>query len=184
VSIEVLPPLTLMLAAMPASWTPAHGRSGARSQRFLRRGCCPVVGRTTRSVHERGGDGRCPRTISVAASEGIERGFDGGFHWFGVLPLLVFVVLIGVIVWAVIRLTSGGGVGPALARAGGTGQAAMTGIPAPARPDAAVEELRLRYARGEMSREDYAERLADLGGGAVASEPATAPSDPAPPDGT
>lgn len=27
---------------------------------------------------------------------GIERGFDGGFPWFGIVPMLLFAVLIGV----------------------------------------------------------------------------------------
>lgn len=111
--------------------------------------------------------------------DGIERGFDGGFHWFGILPLLLFAVLIGVIVWAVIRLTREGGA-RALAGAGTTG-GAMT-VPTPvARPDGALEELRLRYARGEMSREDYTQRLADLGGDPAARGPATAASE-IPPD--
>jgi putative membrane protein len=115
--------------------------------------------------------------------EGIERGFDGGFHWFGIVPLLLFAVLIGVIVWAVIRLTRDGGV-----RAIAGDPQAMAAVAAPARPDTALEELRLRYARGEMTREDYADRLADLtggAGGATACEPsAPEPSEPTPPDGT
>jgi uncharacterized membrane protein len=32
------------------------------------------------------------------------------------------------------------------------------------RPDAALKEVRLRYARGEMSREEFAQRSRDLGG--------------------
>lgn len=51
-----------------------------------------------------------------------------------------------------------------------------------ARPDGALEELRLRYARGEMTREDYTQRLADLGGRPAAGS-ATATSEPTPPDG-
>jgi putative membrane protein len=108
---------------------------------------------------------------------GIERGFDGGFHWFGIVPLLLFAVLIGVIVWAVIRLTREGG-----ARALAGGGAAIGTTPVAARPDGALEELRLRYARGEMTREDYTQRLADLGGGPAAGSP-TATSEPTPPGG-
>jgi uncharacterized membrane protein len=108
---------------------------------------------------------------------GIEQGFDGGFHWFGIVPLLLFAVLIGVIVWAVIRLTREGG---ASALAGSGAMAAA--MPVAARPDGALEELRLRYARGEMTREDYTQRLADLGGGPVARGPATATPEPTPPD--
>jgi hypothetical protein len=107
---------------------------------------------------------------------GIERGFDDGFHWFGIVPLLLFAVLIGVIVWAVIRLTREGG-----ARALVGGGAMNASMPVVARPDGALEELRLRYARGEMTREDYTQRFTDLGGGPTARGAAT---DPSAPDGT
>jgi len=108
---------------------------------------------------------------------GIERGFDGGFHWFGIVPALLFAVLIGVIVWAVIRLTREGE-----ARALAGGGATAPAMPVVARSDGALEELRLRYARGEMTREDYTQRLADLGGRPAAGS-ATATSEPTPPDG-
>jgi uncharacterized membrane protein len=123
---------------------------------------------------------------------GVERGFDGGPHWFGIVPVLLFVVLIGVIVWAVIKLTREGR-GPALAGAGAsvaTGAAVMPAAAAQVATtstgtDRALEELRLRYARGEMTREDYAERLADLTGAPSARGPETPdPSAPTPPDGT
>jgi len=114
--------------------------------------------------------------------EGIERGFDGGFHWFGIVPLVMFALLIGVIVWAVIRLTHEGGV-----RAIGGSAPAMIAATAPVRPDAALDELRLRYARGEMTREDYADRLHDLSvrvGGTTAPKPSTHEgSERTPPDG-
>jgi Short C-terminal domain len=48
--------------------------------------------------------------------------------------------------------------------------------------DGALEELRLRYARGEMTREDYTQRLTDLGGRPAAGS-AIATSEPTPPDG-
>jgi hypothetical protein len=47
--------------------------------------------------------------------------------------------------------------------------------------DGAIEELRLRYARGEMTREEYTQRFSDLGGDPTARGPA---SDPSAPDGT
>jgi len=109
---------------------------------------------------------------------GIERGFDGGFHWFGIVPVLLFAMLIGVIVWAVIRLTREGG-----ARALVGGGAMEASIPVSARPDGAVEELRLRYARGEMAREDYTQRFTDLEGGPAERGAAAAPPEPTPPDG-
>jgi putative membrane protein len=105
-----------------------------------------------------------PSDFGPGFHEGIERGFDGGPHWLGLVPLVMIAVVIGVIVWAVIRLTRGGHV----AFVGGSG-------PTQPRTDAALEELRLRYARGEMTREDYGDRLHDLTGG-----PGARPSEPPP----
>jgi putative membrane protein len=82
-----------------------------------------------------------------------------GHHgwWWGlgaVVPFLLLLALIGLVVWAVLRSTSrGSGLFPARGAA-----AAVT------RPDGALEEVRLRYARGEMSREEFLQRSQDLGG--------------------
>jgi len=105
-----------------------------------------------------------PSEFGPGFHEGLERGFDAGPHWFGLIPMLMIAVLIGVVVWAVVRLTREGG------------RAAIAAGPAAVatRADAALEELRLRYARGEMTREDYGERLQDLIG--------APPGDPAPRD--
>ena len=40
----------------------------------------------------------------------------------------------------------------------------MTAPPAGHGHDAAIDQLRLRYARGEVSRTDYLQAIADLGG--------------------
>ena len=92
-------------------------------------------------------------------------GFPGasGHPWFAAaLMLLVFAVLIGVIIWAVVRITRT----DALRRLPGA-------IPPPAPPvgtamgtseDAALAALRLRYARGEIDRQEYARVSSDLGG--------------------
>lgn len=79
----------------------------------------------------------------------------GGPGWFvgGVLPTLLLLVLIGVLVWAVLRSTSAG-----------RATAPAAALPPAPRKDPALEEVRLRYARGEMSREEYVERSRDLGG--------------------
>lgn len=77
-----------------------------------------------------------------------------------------------------IRLTREGG-----PRALVGGGAMGASIPVSARPDGAVEELRLRYARGEMTREDSTQRFTDLGGDPAARGPATAAYEPTPPDG-
>jgi putative membrane protein len=71
--------------------------------------------------------------------------WDGPEH---LLALVLLVVLIGVVVWAVLRTT--------IRRA----QLAAAASPT---EDAAGLELRLRYARGDISREDYLARGADLG---------------------
>jgi putative membrane protein len=72
----------------------------------------------------------------------------------GLIPFLLLLALIGLAVWAVLRITSrGSGLFPAMGAA-----AAVT------RPDGALEEVRLRYARGEMSREEFLQRSQDLGG--------------------
>ena len=68
------------------------------------------------------------------------------------LPLLLFGIFIGVLVWGILRLSSQG----ALARS-------PVGRYGPPR-DRALEELRVRYARGELDRSDFLERSADLGG--------------------
>jgi hypothetical protein len=51
----------------------------------------------------------------------------------------------------------------------------------PAGPrDQALEELRVRYARGELDRNDFLERSADLGGPPIPD--ATLPEEPPAPD--
>jgi putative membrane protein len=70
----------------------------------------------------------------------------GAVMWLWALfAVLVLVLLVVGVVWLVRTLTSPG-----------TGSATST----------ARQELDLRYARGELSREDYQQRRADLEGGA------------------
>ena len=98
----------------------------------------------------------------------------GGWH---IVPLLMFVIFIGVVVWAVLRLTS-----------------AKTSLGSPTvdphRADGALEEVRVRYARGEMSREEFVQRFQDLGGTGIDAAPIVttptgsapvAPTEPTPP---
>ena len=73
------------------------------------------------------------------------------------LPLLLLAVLVGVIVWGVLRLTA-------------QRTSALAGVGAPAGPppllpprDHAQDELRVRYARGDIDRTEYLERATDLG---------------------
>jgi uncharacterized membrane protein len=85
------------------------------------------------------------------------------------LPFLMFLVLIGVGIWAVLRFSSR----PVMA----TGAAAAI----PPQRDPALEELRIRYARGELGRDDFSQRMRDLGHpdiGPAAVIPDDAPSSP------
>jgi putative membrane protein len=109
--------------------------------------------------------------------------WQGGLH---LLPLLLLVVLIGVIVWGVLRLSSTG----ALAIAGAGSRPGTPATPAGPPPrdeahDQAVQELRVRYARGELDRTDFLERSADLGGGPQSPDvlaDRTLPGEPPAPD--
>jgi hypothetical protein len=76
------------------------------------------------------------------------RGHGGWWSVGDVLPLVLFVLLIGVVVWAVLRVT----------------RHDRAPVQAAAAVDQALSEARLRYARGEMSRDEYLERSRDLGG--------------------
>jgi putative membrane protein len=75
----------------------------------------------------------------------------------GLIPLLLFLIVIGLVVWAVFRVTRAPGATAPLP-------------PAPASRDRALDELRFRYARGEIDREEFQRRSADLGGGMHAGE--------------
>ena len=73
------------------------------------------------------------------------------------LPLLLFAILVGVIVWGVLRLSA-------------QRTSALAGVGAPVGPppalpprDHAQDELRVRYARGDIDRTEYLERATDLG---------------------
>jgi hypothetical protein len=84
------------------------------------------------------------------------------------LPLVLLAVSIGVLVWGVLRLTAERS--PMLARVG-----ASKGPQGPPPRDRALEELRVRYARGEVDRTDYLARSADLGGPPVPDMPTDRP---------
>jgi uncharacterized membrane protein len=86
--------------------------------------------------------------------------------FFGViLPILMLAALIGLVVWAVLRLTSYGPV-----RSAGQPLA----IPPQAHADPALEHARYRYARGEIDRDQFLLMSNDLGA------PVSAPPPPAP----
>jgi len=80
----------------------------------------------------------------------------GGFGAFGslgwilnlVITLGVIIGIIVLVIWAVRRLTSG--------------QGQTLNSFGPERPSTAQEILQTRYARGEITREEYRQMLADL----------------------
>jgi uncharacterized membrane protein len=107
----------------------------------------------------------------LMANMGHGYGFEhGGWGFLGwLLPLLFLGVLAGLGVWLVLRLTQR----PAPAAAAGPGW-----VP----PSAALEQVRSRYARGEIDREEFVQLSNDLGGAPVPpAAPPAAPTDP-PPD--
>jgi uncharacterized membrane protein len=90
--------------------------------------------------------------------------------WWGfaswLVPMLLIAVLVGVAVWLVGRAARPArGAGPTLVGTGGT-----------APPDPALEAARMRYARGEIGRDDFLRLSGDLGGRTGDAIP------PAPPD--
>jgi uncharacterized membrane protein len=92
-------------------------------------------------------------------------GWDhGGPHLLGwLIPLIVVAGLAVLAVWAVRRLTATP-LPPALPRSGAVPQT-----------DLALESARLRYAKGEISREDYLGIASDLGA-PIPDHPAPSPS--------
>jgi uncharacterized membrane protein len=86
------------------------------------------------------------------------------------IPLLFLVAVLAFGIWAVRRITDGNRLlltGPA--------QRATVGMAASG-TDGAVQELRLRYARGELGRDEFVQRFRDLGGEGPEPPP------PVPPD--
>jgi len=87
--------------------------------------------------------------------------------FFGVfLPLLMFAALVGLVIWAVLRLTNQGAARP-------VGQSAAL-APQGRANDPALEHARYRYARGEIDRDQFLLISNDLGA------PISAPPPPAP----
>jgi uncharacterized membrane protein len=107
-----------------------------------------------------------------------EGGFGREGGALGVIVLLVLLALVVVGAVLVFRALRGR---PVLAGAG-----AALGLGAGAAGtmhhahDPALAELRLRYARGEVTRDEYLQRVADLSG-TVPPAPPTPPAPPAPP---
>jgi uncharacterized membrane protein len=100
--------------------------------------------------------------------EGAHHAHDG--WWDGPLHAIVFLLLLALlvvgVVWLVRRLS------PAVAtQAAGAAAVPMAAMAA----DPAVAALRMRYAKGEVSREDFQHTLEDLTGAATDATTAAAP---------
>jgi uncharacterized membrane protein len=96
----------------------------------------------------------------------------GVFHW--VVLLLLLAALVALVVLLLNRTRHPVAMPP--------GPGAPLQPPAAPSPDAALAHARLRYARGEMSRDEYLQVAADLGGdAALPPPPAPPPASPPPP---
>ncbi|HEX5949679.1 MAG TPA: SHOCT domain-containing protein [Actinomycetota bacterium] len=88
-------------------------------------------------------------TLAHFGPDMVDRPWWGTFGW--LMPLLMLLLLAGVTVWAVARLTS-------------ERRLAVAGPATPlAPPDAALERARMRYASGEMTRDEFVRLSRDLG---------------------
>ena len=70
----------------------------------------------------------------------------GGFGWMWLMPIF-WIVFIGLIIWAIVAFVRGS--------SGSRGQDAS-------KMDSALEVLKKRYARGEISKEEFEEKKKDL----------------------
>ncbi len=77
-------------------------------------------------------------------------------------PILLMLVLIGVLLWAVVRFTRQPRAVPAGALDRGLGRSSP-----PTMVDVALEQARLRYSRGEVDRDMFLQIVGDLSPGGV-----------------
>lgn len=90
-------------------------------------------------------------------------GMHGDGAWIPmIIGLVVLAGLVALVVWLVLRVTRN--------EAPSAPMSALT-MSGAGRPDAALEALRLRYARGEIDRDTYARIAADLGGAVPPTPP-------------
>ncbi len=100
-----------------------------------------------------------------------------GPHWGLLILFVIFLGLVGLAVYLLLRRRPG-----ATMMVGGP---PPSGPPTGARPpgfgpDPAIDQVRYRYARGELSREEYFQLVGDLGAG-VGGPASVPPVPPAPP---
>ena len=106
--------------------------------------------------HERGNE----FFMQEGARHAHDHWWDGPLH--AVLLVLLLGLLIAGVVWLLRRLSPGVAQAAAPAAAG----ASVAALAA----DPAVSTLRMRYAKGEISRDDYRAAFEDLTGGAAPAE--------------
>ena len=70
----------------------------------------------------------------------------GGFGWWWLMPIF-FILFWGLVIWGIVALVRG---------LSGSGGADFS------RADSALEILKVRYARGEIDKEEYDEKKKDL----------------------
>ena len=73
-------------------------------------------------------------------------GMMGGFGWWWLMPIF-FIIFWGLVIWGIVSLVRG------LSGSGGSGSS---------RADSALEILKKRYARGDITKEEYEEKKKDL----------------------
>ena len=116
------------------------------------------------------GPGFMPGPGFMRPGPGFEHhGWAPWFGWF--MPILFLAALAGLVVWAVVRVTRRP---PAPTLAG------VWAPPGRFGPDLALEHARVRYARGELSREDFVRVTRDLGGAGPTPVPPEPPREPGP----
>jgi hypothetical protein len=104
----------------------------------------------------------------------------GGGH--GVIAIVLFLILVGVVIWLVVRMHS---LESKVSSWGRMAPAAPAGA-APRAPqvspwsDPAVAEARMRFARGELDRDAYLLIAQDLGASTPAPPPAAPPAEEPP----
>jgi hypothetical protein len=88
----------------------------------------------------------------------VDFGHEGqGHRPLRILLFVLFLALIGTVIWLVVREVQRRRVQPLAAPPSG-------GVAVTAAPDASVEQVRMRYARGEITRDEYVQLTQDLGG--------------------
>jgi hypothetical protein len=96
--------------------------------------------------------------------------FGGIAFWEWLVPVLLFAALVGLLTYVLLSL------------ARRPGEAVTASAPGRYGPDPAVEQVRFRYARGDLTRGDYVRLMADLGGSPLPPEtPPAAPPETPPP---